>query len=680
LRNLVDTCLPLTLCLVAGIAGASQLSIDEIVVTATRRPTNIAEVSESLTVIDSDVVRSSILVTDALADGIGLYLQQTTPGQGAAIIRGLKGSALLHLVDGIRLNNAIFRSAPTQYFALVPSTAVQRIEVIRGSPASLYGSDAIGGVVQVVTRVPEFNSDTLTSQGDIFAAYETADLARILRGTLDLGTSRLASSMSAELLQTGDRRTGSGDRMAPSGYDSYAGRFLLSATPSDDRRWLMDIHWLTQPETPRFDELVPGYGQSEPGSAEDSFKPNERVFVHGKHARDASWLGLDWTFDLAWQRIVDDRVSRDYQSTVRQFEKNRSDLSAIAASASQRTESGSWIVGVDLYDDRVASERYEIDLPTGPASALAPRFPDGSTVRQSSVFANIDGRVLPRHSMSGGLRLTGVDIDLAGSVTTPVATINENDWSADIGWIFDVSNGWQLAANVGLGFRAPNIFDLGTLGNRPGNRFNIPNSNLNSENVLQGDVGIRRKSDRMSVEFVAYALHYNDRITSVLTGATTPDGRDIVQSINAATSDIRGVETGMHLSLTSDISVHAVLNYTWGTQSIESESLEPADRIPPLSGMISARFSHSPGVAIEGLLRFAALQDRLSARDAGDSRIDPNGTSGWGILGFRSSWQAADHWTMSAGIDNLLDKQYRAHGSGIDAEGRNFSASVNYRW
>ena len=82
---------------------------------------------------------------------VGVYLQQTTPGQGAAIIRGLKGSQVLHLIDGMRLNNAFFRNAPNQYLGLVDAYNTERTEVVRGAAPSLYGADAMGGVLQVLS-------------------------------------------------------------------------------------------------------------------------------------------------------------------------------------------------------------------------------------------------------------------------------------------------------------------------------------------------------------------------------------------------------------------------------------------------------------------------------------------------------------------------------------------------
>lgn len=660
---------------VADVA-AEQDRLDEILVTATRRTVSIAEVSSGLTLVDGAVARDRKLVTDALDVEIGVYLQQTTPGQGAAIIRGLKGSSILHLVDGIRLNNAIFRSAPTQYFALVPTSAVERVEILRGTPASLYGSDAVGGVVQLVTRVPRFDSEENQYRGEVYAAYDTAELGRMLSATIDAGNNRIATSFSAEFLDTGDRRTGSGDRIGPSGYESRAARWALAGRPGDDRSWLIDVHYLEQPETPRVDELVPGFGQTEPSSSEFFFKPNRRVFVHGKYGREGGALGLDWNIDLAWQRIDDDRISRDFEATDRRFESNRSDLYGLVVSGSRVTESGSWIAGVEAYLDEVSSERSEQDLLDGQVTARAPRFPDGAEIERFALFGNTERYVSARNVLAGGLRVSRENVSLPATPVSGAASVSVTDTSGDIGWIFNAAENWQLVANAGFGFRAPNVFDLGTLGNRPGNRFNIPNPDLDSERVVQLDAGVRYTTDRARFELMVYALDYDDRITSVLTGDVTPEGRDVVQSVNAAESTIRGFEGGAGFDVSDTISLDAVLNYTWAEQRISGSPAEPGDRIPPLSGRLSVSYDAGSNFRLDAWIRFSGEQDRLSTRDVRDIRIDPNGTSGWGILGARGSWDFRSGWNFTLGIDNVLDKRYRVHGSGLDASGRNLMISV----
>ncbi len=662
------------------ITAADDSEIDEVVVSATRRAVSSEQVSSGLTLVSSERVAAEKLTTDALASTVGVYLQQTTPGQGAAIIRGLKGSSILHLVDGMRLNNAIFRSAPTQYFALVPVTAVERVEVLRGTPTSLYGNDAVGGVVQLVTRVPGFEGAETQIRGEASASFDTAELGKNVRATIDVGNSALASSISAEYLKTGDRRTGSGDRIGPSGYESKAARFALAGAPADHHSWFFDVHYLEQPETPRVDELVPGFGQGEPSSSELFFAPNRRVYAHGKYTVTDGLAGLDWNTDIAWQRIDDDRISRDFEATDRRRESNSSDLYGLTMSASRLSEAGSWIVGAEFYHDKVRSERLEDDLLTGTRRTLASRFPDGSRVRQAALFGNVQQQLTDRHNLAFGIRISNDDVTLPTTAVSSAADINSTDLSGDVGWILDVTQRWQMMANIGLGFRAPNVFDLGTLGNRPGNRFNIPNTTLDSERVAQADLGVRYRSDRVRLDVMMYVLRYDDRITSIDTGDVTPDGRDIVQSVNAAESVIRGVEAGLDVRISDALSARAVLNYSWGEQEISGSDAEPADRIPPLNGILVLSYDTGGDYRLEGWLRFADAQDRLSARDVRDIRIDPEGTPGWAVIGARLEKEYTQRWRLSLTLDNLLDKRYRVHGSGLDAPGRNLTLSVRHRW
>ena len=654
-------------------------ALDEVVVSATRRATSASEVSAAVGVIAAERLRMEQLVTDALSASPGVFVQQTTPGQGAAIIRGLKGSSILHLIDGVRLNNAIFRSAPTQYLALVPITAVDHVEALRGTPASLYGSDAVGGIVNIVTRVPRFDAAESHAAGEFYAAYESADIGRTLRGTLDVGNRNVATSISLEHLQTGNRQTGAGDRIAPSGYESTAGRYVMSVTPDDRRAWLFDVQYLEQPETPRIDELVPGFGQTEPSSAEFAFAPNRRVFAHARYDHSQGALGLDWRFDLSWQRIDDDRITRNFGSSLRRLEKNRSDLSGAMLTGSRPTARGSWLAGAEIYHDRVTSSRREQDIVSGALQDVASRFPNGASLDRAAVFVNGDFALTDRQVISGGIRLSSERVELPDTPTLSATDLDVTDISGDIGWRFQADANWQLVANLGFGFRAPNVFDLGTLGERPGNRFNIPNTALDSEHVVHIDVGARRRGDGWQLEVTLFALDYDDRITSISTGNVTADGRDIVQSVNAAQSEIYGAELAASVLLSERLRLQTILNYTRGEQDISNAS-EPADRNPPLSGRIVLGYEQDARLSYSARLDFADAQNRLSGRDIADVRIDPNGTPGWAILGADIRWRPTNGWELTLGIDNVLDKRYRGHGSGIDSPGRNVTASARFFW
>ena len=647
--------------------------IDEVTVTATRRAASLDDVSIAVSTIDRATVLENKLATDALEDSVGVMLQQTTPGQGAAIVRGLKGSAILHLVDGMRLSNAMFRTAPTPWFALVPTTSVERIEVIRGTPASLYGSEAVGGVVQSVSYLPDFSGDETAYAGNVIVAMDSADLRQSVRATLDAGTRRLATSLSAEYLDTGNRRVGGGERIGPSGYSAKAARAVVRGRPSDEQSWFIDLHYLEQPETPRVDELVPGFGQTEPSSSEFFFAPNKRVFAHVQHEFLAP-SGIDWKFDAAWQRIDDDRRTRNFGDDDRRLEKNSSDLYEVTLDASGTRANLNWIAGIDFYHDEVRSSRISQSLADGATTTLAPRFPDGSTIAHAGLFTRFEWALGTRHRASTGLRYTDIRIELPdGTRITP------GRLSGDLGWIFDATDHWQVVANLGSGFRAPNIADLGTLGSRPGNRFNIPNSTLDAETVTHVDLGLRFHDANWRVELIAWALRYEDRIVSVGTGGVTPEGRDIVQSVNAASSKLHGIEAGLVTELTDRVQINAAVNYTRGTQRVAGTE-EPADRVPPLHGRLTVRVDVADAWQVETWLVAAAGQDRLSARDVRDVRIDPNGTPGWARFGASARWDSPGGWTATFGVDNLLDTRYRVHGSGIDAAGRNVSLTLQRSW
>ncbi len=667
------------LCL-AELAVANSDGIEEILVTATRRPTEVANISAQVTVVDANSIQSQKLVTDSLAGQAGVYLQQTTPGQGSAIIRGLRGSAILHLVDGIRLNNAIFRSAPTQYLALVPISSVDRIEVVRGTPASLYGNDAVGGVVQLVTRVPEFSSDKLKFAGDVNLSLDSADLSKITRGTLDFGNAGVAASISGEYQDTGNRRTGSGGRLNPTGYTQKAARVVVATRNERDLTWLVDVHFLTQPNTPRIDELTAGFGQVEPSSAEFSFAPNRRLFVHSKLSQADGLWDLDWNIDAAWQRIVDDRRSRDFLSTERRLEKNRSDLIGLTANVVREHDDGSWIVGGEFYTDQVRSERRAEDILSGETQTIAPRFPDGSRVQQFAIYGNMLRNVSSRQVLSGGLRVASVNIDLELAPQSLPTSLSETDISGDIGWIFDLNETLKFTSNIGFGFRAPNIFDLGTLGARPGNRFNVPNVNLSSERVRQGDVGIRYAASSMQFDIAVFGLRYSDKITSELTGDITADGRDVIRSVNAAEATIFGAEMAMRIAVSDRWHVQGTLNYTRGEEIVADGESSAADRIPPINGSLNVDYLQNQTWSWKAWVRFADDQNRLSPRDVRDVRIDPQGTAGWGIVGLQAQLHLETGWRVRVGVDNILDKAYRAHGSGIDSVGRNWSLQVQRSW
>ena len=193
-------------------------------------------------------------------------------------------------------------------------------------------------------------------------------------------------------------------------------------------------------------------------------------------------------------------------------------------------------------------------------------------------------------------------------------------------------------------------------------------------------MGIRHHTHNWDIELTLFVLHYIDRIASVLTGAVTADGRDIVQSRNVSSADIRGVESVLHLVLSPRLTAEFVVNYLRGEQVESDGSENPADRAPPFNGRLTFRHQVTNSLLIEPTLHFAGAQKRLSPRDVQDVRINPAGTPGWVTANIAASWRSGEQWQATVSVENILDKQYRLHGSGIDATGRNLLLSLRYSW
>jgi outer membrane receptor protein involved in Fe transport len=661
------------------------LPMETVVVTATRKEVSILDVIEAVSLVDAEEIER--LAPDTLAEmmrGVpGAYFQQTTPGQGIPIIRGLKGSQILHLVDGMRLNNAFFRNAPNQYLGLVDSYATQRTEVVRGSAPSLYGADAMGGVLLIQSKEPVFDSADWSAEGRLYGSYNSYDSGLVGRAEAAAGHADAVVSGGITYQDHGNRETGGGETVRPSGYEVQAGNLMWRNQLGDASELMLSAQYVKQPRTPRVDELVPGYGQDEPSSTQYWFKPNQRDFLHARfrHQSDSRWFEK-LEFHVARQVITDDRLTQDFgQSNTRQ-EQNQSTLDGITLQFNTPWDPDSplgddLVWGFEYYTDVIQSSRFLVSEDGSESLSVSSRFPDGSGMDSAAVYASNNWR-WERLSLDAGLRYSSFEITLPGTEEINPVRLTPTDLTGDIHLGYALTPEVHLLANVGRGFRPPNIFDLGTLGSRPGNRFNIPNPNLQPESVWSYDLGIKAATGRLQAELYAWYADYQDKISSSFTGDVTPGGRLVVQSDNLNDARLWGVESGIRYLVREEVQLYGVLNYTRGEET-DGGMTVPADRVPPLNGKLGMIYEPTERFRAEPYLEFAGRQDRLSPRDEEDPRIDPQGTAGYVTFNLLLSWQATQRLRAGLRLQNIGDKAYREHGSGIDAAGQNFGIWLDYR-
>jgi outer membrane receptor protein involved in Fe transport len=656
--------------------------MESVMVLATRTEESLLDATEAVSVIQpDDIARQAPEMIAEMMRGVpGAFFQQTTPGQGVPIIRGLKGSQILHLVDGMRLNNAFFRNAPNQYLGLVDAYATERAEVVRGSAPSLYGADAMGGVLQILTREPDFAGPDWKQEAHIYGSFNSVDNSVIARTEAATGKAGSVVSGGLTYQHHGDRTVGGGDTIEPSGYRVQAADFKWRQDLGERAELMLSAQYVEQPETPRIDELVPGFGQETPSSEQYLFYPNRRDFLHARLRVEGSspWFER-FEAHVGRQIITDDRQTQDFGATEVTREFNESTLDGLTlqfntpwGGAGDGTRELIW--GLEYYTDSIDSSRFRRDTVSGNRREARSRFPDGSGMDSMAVYAAQHWH-WDRLFLEAGLRYSRFEITLPPTNEIDAVRLEPNDLTGDLHFGYELSPGLRLVGNVGRGFRPPNIFDLGTLGSRPGNRFNVPNPDLEPESVWSYDLGIKYSSDAWQLEVYGWYLDYRDKISSRFTGEVTPEGRQVVQSDNLNEATLYGIESGIRY-YHGDIEYYAVVNYTRGEEDDDGVTV-PADRVPPLNGRLGLVYRPRDALRIEPYLDFASRQDRLSPRDVDDPRINPLGTAGWGTLNLLLSWQATDSAELGLRLQNLGDKNYREHGSGIDAPGRNLGLWVS---
>ena len=187
--------------------------------------------------------------------------------------------------------------------------------------------------------------------------------------------------------------------------------------------------------------------------------------------------------------------------------------------------------GFEYYRDAVSSSRFRTDSQTRMRHQSRGRFPDDSRMDSLAVYASNRWQ-WSRLTLDAGLRYSWFEIPLPATAEIDTVKLTPSDLTGDMHLNYEFEPGVRLVSNIGRGFRPPNIFDLGTLGSRPGNRFNIPNPDLEPESVWSYDLGIKASSARWEVEAFGWYSDYQDKISSRFTGDVTPEGRLVVQSDN----------------------------------------------------------------------------------------------------------------------------------------------------
>ncbi len=640
-------------------------------VTAQREQRRAFDQPESVSSREADeLARLPLRSTpESLSGMTGVFVQKTNHGGGSPFVRGLTGNQVLLLVDGIRLSNSTFRYGPNQYLATVAPHAVDRIEVVRGAGSTLYGSDAIGGVVNVLTREPVFAGSGETAGASLLLRGMTSRMDRTARAEAHAAGERWALHAGGDVRWFGDL-VGGGDLgvLAPSAYDERSADVKALVRASPTTLLTAAYQHVHQSDVPRYDQVA------QRGYLRYGFDPQVRQLGY---LRSQSFLASPWLrrleVTLSAQRSVEGRFRQRRGETLEVTEQDEVETLGLVLEARSEPRPG-WRAtsGLELYHDRVASSAASRDLATGASLPRRGLYPDGATATSLAAFT--------LHTVDAGrlsLTLGGRFNAFAISAHDPVVGAIDVRPSAVVGnaaALWRASSGHHLTASVASGFRAPNVSDVGSLGPFDFG-VEVPAPDLRPERSLTVELGHKARVGRLSSSLALFDTRLEDlidRVPSTYLGRPVLDGDRVWRKENVGQARLRGVEAEIEVELPLRSALGAAVAYAHG-QNLDAD--EPMRRIPPVFGRVAWRLAPRGGASGEVEWLWAGKQDRLASGDRADHRIAPGGTPGWGVLNLRLAWDAGP-LRLRAGVENLFDEAYRTHGSGIDGMGRAAWASV----
>lgn len=680
----------------------TQQPDERIVVTANRDALPAFDAAAAIeTLFQSDLRRRAYrTLPQALRDVPGVLVQETGPGQGSPHIRGWTGYHTLLLVDGIRLNNSTFRSGPNQYWGTVDPLLVDHIEVVKGASSVLYGSDAVGGTVQVFTKDPWTEGPGFSSGMSTFLRYASADRSLQGRGELSLGQTHDDGSHTS-LLIGGDRKFfddveagGGSGRLANTGYEEWAFDAKLVHRFDEHARLVFAHQSFRQIDAPRTHRTA--FAKSWRGTTlgtdqTHDFDQDRDLSYVQYHAEDLGGAidEVHASFSVHSQKEDLFRVRSNGRSEHQGFDV---DTYGLWLTMISRTSIGEFAYGVEWYRDSVDS--YLQQSTPGASDWIQGPVADAASYDLGALFVQDRIEVDERLDVTLGARVNYAAAD-ADSVRDPAtnAQIAVDDSWSDL--VFSARANHELVPDelavfggVGQGFRAPNLSDLSRFDTAQSNEFEIPSTDLGSERFVTWEIGLRAETERFAGQASYFWTDVQDLITRFPTGNTRPTGEVEVTKDNVGDGWIWGVELGGSFRAGDGLTAFGNLTYMEGmvsnfTTSLTQTSGDWFSKLMPLSGQLGLRWDEPVEERWwgEAIVRLAADADKLSFSDRRDTqRIPPGGTPGYAALDLGAGWQVRENATLQLRCENLTDVDYRVHGSGTNMPGRSFVVLMETRF
>ncbi len=704
--------------------------LNEVVVSASKFEQSKRDIPQKVISFDAEKIQFSNPQTSAdLLENTGnIYVQKSQLGGGSPMIRGFSTNRLLITVDGVRMNNAIFRGGNLQNVISIDPFSIQNTEVNLGAGSVVYGSDAIGGVMSFYTKKPQLSySDSLFFKANAVARYATANSEKTGHLDLNFGLKKWAFLTSVSYTDFDDLRMGAhgpdeyirpeyvetinGEDVIvandeplvqkPTGYDQINLLQKIKYQPEDNQSFDLGLYYTETSEYSRYDRLI-RYRGNNLRSAEWNYGP-QRWFManlqYTKLSSNSSFYDKIQT-NVAFQNFQESRIDRDFQSVERNTTEES--VNAISFNLDLEKQLGSkteLFYGVEYVYNKINSEGNTYNIETNETANVVSRYPDGSDWQSMAAYSSLKYKPNPKFVFQTGVRYNHIisNADFTENNQFLNLPFNESKinagaftGTAGISWIPNETIQWKL--NASSAFRAPNMDDIGKVFDSEPGSVVVPNNNLKPEYAYGGELGLNLNFDQTFIIDLSTYYTYLDnalvRRDFNINGETEIEYNGELSNVqaiqNASKAWIYGFEAGAQLNFSEKFKLTTQYNIIGGTE--EDNGIEvPVRHAAPNFGnthlvwqndklQLDAFAVYNNELSFNQLAPSESEKDYIYALDANGNPYSPS----WYTLNLRTKYKITDAATLIASLENITDQRYKTYSSGIASAGRNVILSLMY--
>jgi len=704
------------------------IRLDEIVVSINRWEQSKTEVPHTIKSISvEEILHSNPQTTaDLLGTKGGVFVQKSQMGGGSPMIRGFAANRVLIVVDGIRMNNAIYRSGNLHNVISLDANSLENTEIIFGPGSVIYGSDALGGVMSFNTNKPKLSTlKKIEHSGKVFSRYSSANFEKTINGTYNFGSKKWAGLISTTYTDFDDLRMGSNgsdfylrpeyvsnkkytgeDKIIQNGngkiqkYTGYNQFNLLGKIrfrPNERVDILLSAHHSQTGDIPRYDRLIQ-YNNDQLKYANWYYGPQELTLFSGRFQYEKDLVIFDKVNLLVgYQNYAESRHDRRLNNDWLRNRNENLDIFSLNLDFGKKFDKKNELFyGFEGYLNNVESTGISENLITNEQEEIAPRYPDGSSYASIAGYYSFKYNLNKKFIFQVGSRFTYTHLEGEFDprfYNFPFDGFNMNNsaFNGNLGIVWHPTVEWQINIHSSTGFRSPNIDDVAKVfDSEPGNVV-VPNPDLKPEYARNFELNIIRSYfSKARIEVTGF---YTWLKNAMVRRDYTLNGQDSIiydgemskveALVNAESATIFGANITFEYLLTNALRTRNDLTITRGE---DSEGL-PLRHVPPAFGS-SHLIYESQKLYCDLYADFSGGFDyhQLAPDEQDKPHIYlPDGygnhySPAWWTLNLKANYKITRKTTIGAGIENILDKRYRTYSSGIVSPGINFIFSMHVRF